>query len=99
MGLRESIPSRLELGACVDLSKARQAWRPAHPPRVSLDMLDMSAVEKIGCGAPVKSLSALPSTEPFELMTLARTEAAPDWSELELPESTEKPEVAPELGP
>jgi hypothetical protein len=66
---------------------------------VSLDMLDMSAVEKIGCGAPVKSLSALPSTEPFELMMLARTVAAPDCPELELPESAVRPEVAPELGP
>jgi hypothetical protein len=76
-----------------------QALRAAHPPSVSLDMLDISALEKVGCVEPVKSLSALPSTEPFELMTLARTEAAPDCSELELPESTERPEVAPELGP
>ncbi len=62
-------------------------------------MLDIKAVEKIGWGAPVKSLRALPSTEPFELMMLARTVAAPDCCELELPESTVSPEVAPELGP
>jgi len=62
-------------------------------------MLDIRAVEKIGCGAPVKSLSALPRTEPFELMMLARTVAAPDCPELELPESTVRSEVAPELGP
>jgi hypothetical protein len=76
-----------------------QAWGRAHPPRVSLDMLDIRAVEKLGCDAPVKSSSALPSTEPFELITLARTAAAPDCPELELPESTVRSEVAPELGP
>ena len=44
-------------------------------------MLDMRAAEKVGCVAPVKSLSALPSAEPFELITLARTAAAPDCPE------------------
>jgi len=62
-------------------------------------MLDMSAVEKRGWGAPVKSLRALPRAEPFELMMPARTDAAPDGCELELPESTVSPDVAPELGP
>jgi hypothetical protein len=62
-------------------------------------MLDIRAVEKIGWGAPLNSLSVLPNTEPLELMMLARTEAAPDCFELEFPESTERPEVAPELGP
>jgi hypothetical protein len=76
-----------------------QALGGGHPPSVSLDMLDIRAVEKVGSDEPVKSLSALPSTEPFELMTLARTVAAPDCSEVALPVSTERPEVAPELGP
>ena len=62
-------------------------------------MLDIRAVEKIGCVEPVKSLSALPNTEPFELITPARMVAAPDCPELELPESTVRLEVAPELGP
>ena len=66
---------------------------------MSLEILDIRAVEKIGCSVPVKSLSALPSTEPFELMMLERTAAAPDCSELELPESTVRFVVAPELGP
>jgi hypothetical protein len=62
-------------------------------------MLDNKAIEKVGCVAPVKSLRALPSASPFELMTAARTAEAPDCSELELPESTVRLEVAPEAGP
>ena len=49
-------------------------------------MLDMSAVEKVACVAPVKLLSASLSAEPLVLMMLASTEAAPDSSEVELPE-------------
>ena len=41
----------------------------------------------------------LPSADPFELMTPARTEAAPDWSELELFDVTVSCVVAPLLGP
>ena len=70
-----------------------------YPPSASLDMLDMSAVEKVGCVAPVKSLSALPKSEPFELMILESTADAPDCSELELPESAVRLVVAPEPGP
>jgi hypothetical protein len=95
------MPPGLEGGACAGLSKADPVAtaRPAHPPSVSLDMLDMSAVENSCCGAPLNELSALLSTDPFELMTSARTAAAPDCCELELPESAVRLAVAPEPGP
>ncbi len=47
----------------------------------------------------MKALRTLPSADPFELMTSARTAAAPDCSELELFDATVKFVVAPELGP
>jgi hypothetical protein len=47
-------------------------------PSDSLCMLDMRAVENACRGEPVKALSAPLSREPFELMTSARTAAAPE---------------------
>ena len=47
----------------------------------------------------MKPLRTLPSTDPFELITSARTEAAADWFELELFDVTVSCVVAPLLGP
>ncbi len=47
----------------------------------------------------MKALKTLPSTDPFELMTSARTAVAPDWSELELLDATVKLVVEPLPGP
>jgi hypothetical protein len=55
--------------------------------------------ENIGGDALVNELSALLIDWPFELMMSARTAAAPDWGEVELPESTVSDVVALEAGP
>jgi hypothetical protein len=56
-------------------------------------MLAISALEKVGWDAPVKAFIESPRMEPFELMMLARTDAAPDCCEVELPESTLRSDV------
>src|ERR1700685_3546148 len=79
--------------------KAQMASQGVQPPSENLCRLDNRAVEKTCVGAPVKALSSLPNAEPFELITPARTAAAPDWPELELLEATVKFVAAPEPGP
>ncbi|MGA7807628.1 MAG: hypothetical protein WCB02_23755, partial [Bradyrhizobium sp.] len=76
-----------------------EGQRRAQPPSENLCKLDNKAVENTCSGAPVKALRALLSTEPFELMTPARTAAAPDWSVFELLAATVKFVMAPEPGP
>ena len=90
---------RLALARAFRRSKAPVASQGVQPPSENLCRLDNRAVEKICVGAPVKASSALPNAEPFELITPARTAAAPDWPELELLDATVKFVAAPEPGP
>ena len=62
-------------------------------------MLDISEVENIGVGAPVKAFIAVPSVSPLELITCERTDEAADVWELKLPVYAVREVVEPDAGP